>query len=229
MKHERKVRYSVSWVRHFERPPELPETLCVCDDCKDAERVVAETKLIADSHYALGVLLPGGKERRRLSAASIASMRRKRLEARLRKQCGPLFFEELMAREIAARPEYFAAADVLERERREAAESKADAVREEPCEAPLAETAEDALDWLRREYVVAFVPEFVNACRAWRLSRVWSPALAGTIVNPDDKEAVLRLRNTIRRVLGEAEEARGRHSKRRCPEAMPDDDQPSLF
>jgi hypothetical protein len=105
------ARYTLAW-RRPDIPPPGPRVLKSIlvqrgDPCPPEIMEI----FVPGSGYSIGWELVTQKPIRRFSREARARIRRRNLERRIQRKF-PMFAEEFIARELAARPDYFAAIDV---------------------------------------------------------------------------------------------------------------------
>lgn len=106
VKKEKQWRYSLRWsLRHLPAPGPL---IMVSAVVRAGEPCPPEVEALwrPGTGYSISVDFLDTEPIKRWPPERKAAVRRKRLEARLKKKI-PLFVEEFMARELAARPAYF--------------------------------------------------------------------------------------------------------------------------
>lgn len=101
-----KWRYSLRWRLPHKPCPGPPELVSVVVEAGQAAPEEVMTRWVAGSGYAVCVDFLGEKPVRRWSDERKAAVRRRNLQVRIRR-VAPLFADELIERELAARPAYF--------------------------------------------------------------------------------------------------------------------------
>ena len=140
------------------RPDYLPEVLsCVPSDDPQAvaelSHLYAETKLLGDSGYIFGYC-PTFEPRRLMNPEKQAALRRRKLRARVEKEC-PLFADEMEQRALQEAPARYSP-EAIAAEQAEIRKLE----RDDTGRLIRAQTPAEALDFLRRRVVVPF-------CSAW--------------------------------------------------------------
>lgn len=106
--------FELSWGNPYTTPPDgAPRTLLsVTREVSSTANVPEEIRAAwrPGNGYAIRIYPANEPAPRRISQAGRASIRRKRLEARTRRKL-PLFYDQVVAEALAARPDYFAGAD----------------------------------------------------------------------------------------------------------------------
>lgn len=102
------LRYTVTWRNPYKpRPAGLPKILC----SSPFEEELTLPWIIASNWginaWAIGIYFEHPKPKRKMDEEKRASMRRKRMQARVEKTA-PLFADEFEKKELQQRPEYFA-------------------------------------------------------------------------------------------------------------------------
>lgn len=163
------IEYEVRWNGRTPLPEGLPTILCRSTDHEEVDRAYVESCLIAEKPYCFATI-PKTKPRRFMSSEQVAKMRRARMEKRIRAKYGELFADELIQRELNDRPDYFSGADVDERTSILKAEEERILRQESLAMSPL-----EAIEFLRKQFVVPFISIWIEACHDLRMTKKWKP------------------------------------------------------